>query len=591
MGFLFGLGGLAVWYLGGRNVLAGQMTLGALMAFLAYLAMFYTPLTSLAEATTWFSNFLTASDRIFSLLDTAAEAEETEPASPLPPARGRIEFQDVSFGYHENQPVLHDISFQIEPGQMIGVVGRSGSGKSTLVSLIGRLYEANAGRILVDGVDVRQMDRRQLRRRIGMVLQEPFLFRGSVAENITYGNPEATPEQTLRATKDADAHDFIMRMPFAYETQLGQGGSGLSGGERQRLSIARALLFDPPILILDEATASVDVESERAIREAIRRFARHRTTIVIAHRLSTLQGADRLLVFDGGRLVEQGTREELLALDGIYSSLVGIQSTSSSARSPAESIVDVRCEARHGKLLRCTVGQCQAVASSRPRRAERLARRGSRRTVPGRQGNRRLEPGLARTVRCVDHDRRARRPARFRPRRGADRGLRRGGVPRFPSGAVPQPAAPRDVEPHRRDRHDPPPCRLARRGSASGPPFAWSPLLVAPHPRDPPHSNQRQRPLAAGDCRQRSRAYPSGKAGRRPAVLRQQRCVVAGRTWQVLRDPRSDGLACPPAAAPVSLFRELITGWAEHLPPASVLPEQVRRPAGPRISPSCRAKV
>ena len=243
----------------------------------------------------------------------------------------------MSFGYDRSRPVLEDISFTIEPGEMVGVVGRSGSGKSTLVSLIGRLYECDAGQIRIDGIDVRQANPRQLRRQIGMVPQEPFLFRGSVAANITYGNGQATPEQILLAARNADSHEFIMRMPFAYETQLGEGGSGLSGGERQRLSIARALLFDPAILILDEATASVDAESERAICQAIRRWARRRTTIVIAHRLSTLQGADRLLVFDQGRLVEQGTPAELLDQGGLYSTLASIQYNLSESRRRFES--------------------------------------------------------------------------------------------------------------------------------------------------------------------------------------------------------------------------------------------------------------
>ncbi len=325
MGFLFAVGTLAAWYLGGRDVLFGQMTLGALMAFLQYLAMFYTPLTSIAESTTWFANFFSVSRRICDLLDTPGESRRPEPPVALDRVQGRVELRDVSFGYDKSRPVLSDISFTIAPGEMIGVVGRSGSGKSTLVSLIARLYDADHGQILIDGVDVRELDPRQLRRQIGMVPQEPFLFRGAVAENIAYGNAQAAPEQILLAAKQADAHDFIMRMPLAYSTQLGEGGSGLSGGERQRLSIARALLFDPAILILDEATASVDAESERAICRAIRRWARRRTAIVIAHRLSTLQDADRLFVFDQGRLIEQGTQEELLSRGGLYSTLLRLQ--------------------------------------------------------------------------------------------------------------------------------------------------------------------------------------------------------------------------------------------------------------------------
>ncbi len=325
MGLLFALGGLVVWYLGSRDVLFGAMTFGSLMAFLAYLAMFYAPLTTIAESTTWFASFFSTSRRICALLDVPGESEPAQPTVPLDRFQGGVEFQHVSFAYDRSRPVLKDISFSVEPGEMVGVVGRSGSGKSTLVSLIGRLYACDAGQIRIDGIDVRQADPRQLRRQIGMVPQEPFLFRGLVAANITYGNEQATPDQILLAARNADSHEFIMRMPFAYETQLGEGGSGLSGGERQRLSIARALLYDPAILILDEATASVDAESERAICRAIRRLARRRTTIVIAHRLSTLQGADRLLVFDQGRLVEQGSPAELLDQGGLYSTLASIQ--------------------------------------------------------------------------------------------------------------------------------------------------------------------------------------------------------------------------------------------------------------------------
>ena len=325
MGFVFALGGLAVWYCGGRDVLFGRMSLGSLMAFLTYLAMFYAPLTSLTESTTWFSNFAIAMRRIFDLLDTPGEGQDTPLGPPPPSSGGRVAFRQVTFGYDKNRPVLKDVDFTIEPGQIVGVVGRSGSGKSTLVSLIARLYEPDAGQILVNGVDVRQFDARQLRRRIGMVPQEPFLFRGSIADNISYGNDRATAEEILRAAKSADAHNFIIGMPLAYHSQVSEGGGGLSGGERQRISIARALLFDPAILILDEATASVDAESERAICQAVKRFSRHRTTIAIAHRLSTLRDVDKLLVFDQGRLIEEGSPEELLQRGGLYSTLSHIQ--------------------------------------------------------------------------------------------------------------------------------------------------------------------------------------------------------------------------------------------------------------------------
>ncbi len=341
MGFLFTLGHLAVWYIGGRAVLFGEMSLGDLVAFFMYLAMFYAPLTSMTEAMSWFSTFFAAGERISEVLNAPGEKADSQPGEPIGRVEGRLEFRGVTFAYQPNRPVLHDVSFSVEPGQTIGVVGRSGSGKSTLVSLIGRFYEVSQGQILVDGVDVRQMDPHELRRQIGIVLQEPFLFRGSVAANIRYAEMEASPEQILDAAKYADAHDFIMRMPFAYETRLGEGGSGLSGGERQRLSIARALVFDPAILILDEATASVDAQTEQAIRDALARFSRDRTTIIIAHRLSTLSGADRLIVFDQGRLIEQGTHEELLARGGLYRTLVDIQMNLKENRQRVQSMATV----------------------------------------------------------------------------------------------------------------------------------------------------------------------------------------------------------------------------------------------------------
>jgi len=337
MALLFAFGTLAVWYVGGRDVLVDKMSLGSLVAFLAYLAMFYTPLTSIAESTSWFASFFSTIDRMSNIVDAASEPAKAGEKTPWEHCRGKVEFRDVTFGYNKARPVLTNIDLAIAPGEMVGIVGRSGSGKSTLVNLITRLYEADAGQILIDGVDVREFDPRELRRHIGMVPQTPFLFRGSVAENITYGNPGASPEQILLAARRADAHDFIMRLPLAYDAQLGEGGTGLSGGERQRLSIARALLCDPAVLILDEATASVDAESERTICEAIRRWAERRTTILIAHRLSTLQDADRLFVFDQGRLAEQGSHDELIERRGIYQSLARLQWNGGGQRSERES--------------------------------------------------------------------------------------------------------------------------------------------------------------------------------------------------------------------------------------------------------------
>ena len=332
MGMLFAVGGLAVWYVGGRNVLFGRMTLGSLMAFLAYLAMFYAPLTSIAESTAWFANFFGTSRRICDVLAVPDETETPRSAVSLERIRGRVELQGVSFGYDKSRPVLKDIELRDPSGRN----DRRGGAK--------RLGQVDAG----------QPHRPALRRRRGTA---PHRRRRCAANQPTgpattdrHGPARpislprnhcrkhrlrqcrAAPEKILLAAKQADAHDFIMETPLAYSTQLREGGSGLSGGERQRLSIARALLFDPAILILDEATSSVDAESESAICNTIRRWTRQRTAIVISHRLSTLRGADRLLVFDQGRLIEQGTHEELVAQGGIYSTLASVQGNAAEIR-------------------------------------------------------------------------------------------------------------------------------------------------------------------------------------------------------------------------------------------------------------------
>jgi ATP-binding cassette, subfamily B, bacterial len=339
MALIFSLGGLIVWYVGGREVLDGKMTLGALMAFLAYLAMFYTPLATLSQFTTWLTNFLTGCQRVFELLDTPIES--TDPADPeaLPEVEGRIRFEDVSFSYERHQPVLRKVDFEINPGETIGVVGKSGSGKTTLVNLLCRFYDVNEGRVMVDGHDVRRVAAHDLRRHIGVVLQEPFMFRGTIWDNLVYGLPSSAPEQAVTAAKAAQAHDFILRSPLGYDTWLGERGAGLSGGERQRLSIARAILFDPPILVLDEATSSVDAESEQAIQQALKALTRGRTTIAIAHRLSTLRDANRILVFDRGQLVEQGSHDELVAKNGNYAKLVRLQSQVP-ARASIDKLID-----------------------------------------------------------------------------------------------------------------------------------------------------------------------------------------------------------------------------------------------------------
>ncbi|MFN6164379.1 MAG: DUF1854 domain-containing protein [Planctomycetota bacterium] len=325
MSLVFSLGGLIVWYVGGRDVIGKEMTLGQLIAFLAYLAMFYAPLSALSNFTTWLTSFLSGSKRVLELLDAPNTLPEPEFPTDWDDVEGRVEFDQVTFGYDRNQPVLQNISLSIQPGEMIGIVGRSGSGKTTLVNLLGRFYDVQEGSIRIDGIDIRQLSSTQLRERLGIVFQDSFLFRGTIWKNLSYGRPDATIEQGLEAAKAAGAHDFICRQGLAYETLLGEYGSGLSGGEKQRLSIARTLLYDPRILILDEATSNIDAESERIIQKALARLIRGRTTLAIAHRLSTLRNADRILVFDRGRLVEQGSHHELLVRDGLYARMVRIQ--------------------------------------------------------------------------------------------------------------------------------------------------------------------------------------------------------------------------------------------------------------------------
>lgn len=326
MTFLFSTGGLIVWYAGGKAVLENQgFTLGQLMAFLSYTSMFYAPLSQMALMSNWVSSFVTASHRIFEIFDTEPQLKDSPNAIRMPHIKGHIKFEHVTFGYDPYQPIIKDVSFEIEPGQLVGIVGKSGSGKTTLVNLICRFYDVQEGAIYIDGKDIRDISSYDLRRQIGLVLQEPFLFRASIAENILYGRPDATFKEILNASKAANCHDFIMKLPMGYDLYLREHGAGISGGEKQRIGIARALLCDPPILILDEATSSVDTESEKKIQDALAILCKNRTTIVVAHRLSTLKDADKILVVDNGRIVESGNHHQLMEKKGIYYRLVMMQ--------------------------------------------------------------------------------------------------------------------------------------------------------------------------------------------------------------------------------------------------------------------------
>ena len=323
--FIVSLGNLMVWYFGGQSVIRGKMTLGTFFLFLGYLGAFYGPLQYMSRVTDFLSRSLASAERVFEVLDTESDVKDAEKPVPIPRIEGRVEFKNVTFGYEPHKPVLKEMSFNFAPGEMIGLVGQSGAGKSTTINLICRFYEVQEGEILIDGVNIRQIAQKDLRSQIGVVLQEPFLFSGSIYENIAFARPGATREEVMAAAKAANAHDFIIQKPDGYDTQVGERGQTLSGGERQRVSIARAILHNPRILILDEATASVDTDTEKQIQDAIARLVRGRTTFAIAHRLSTLRNATRLVVLKDGKVAEVGTHEELIEKKGEFHRLVQAQ--------------------------------------------------------------------------------------------------------------------------------------------------------------------------------------------------------------------------------------------------------------------------
>jgi ATP-binding cassette subfamily B protein len=322
---LTGFGILIVWFFGGREVIADTLTIGTLLAFYAYMWMLYEPIEWFGEVNSWMTRAFAGAERIFEVIDTPAEAYRDPNARPISNIRGEVSFKDVTFGYDKSKPVLHGINLDVSPGEMVGLVGRSGVGKTTTVNLICRFYDVDQGTIEIDGIPIQKIRLENLRSQIGIVPQEPFLFSGTVAENISYGKPGASFEEIMEAAIAANAHNFIVAKSDGYDTQVGERGSELSGGEKQRVAIARAILHDPKILILDEATSSVDVETEKQIQEAIARLTQGRTTFAIAHRLSTLRNADRLVILEGGRIVEIGTHNELLEKKGIFYELVQLQ--------------------------------------------------------------------------------------------------------------------------------------------------------------------------------------------------------------------------------------------------------------------------
>lgn len=315
--FLTEIGLLVVWAVGIWQVARGRITVGVLTAFLAYIGRFYNRLDSMSRFVSVMQKAATGAKRIFDILDHVSNVPEPAKPVALNAVRGRIELRDLRFRYG-NREVLRGVNLSIAPGEMIGLVGHSGSGKSTLVNLICRFYDVSTGAIMVDGNDIRAYSVADYRRNIGLVLQEPFLFFGTIAENIAYGKSDATREEVIAAARAAHAHEFILRLPQGYDSLVGERGQTLSGGERQRISIARALLINPRILILDEATSSVDTSTEREIQKALDNLVRGRTTIAVAHRLSTLRKANRLVVLDRGEVVEVGSHDVLMARRGAY---------------------------------------------------------------------------------------------------------------------------------------------------------------------------------------------------------------------------------------------------------------------------------
>ena len=328
MSFIAASGTSLVLWIGGRQVMNNDMSVGELVAFLLYLALFYEPIGKLHGLNQMLQAARAGGERVFDILDATEERKDIAESNPLPePVRGEVEFREVHFEYTEDKPALHDISLTAKPGQMTALVGPTGAGKSTLVNLLPAFYEATAGAITIDGQGIATTSLESLRKNISVVSQEPFLFNGTVGENIAYGNLDADAEKIAGAAQAANCFEFINELTEGFDTKVGERGVRLSVGEKQRISIARALLKDSPILILDEATASVDTATERLIQQALERLMAGRTTFVIAHRLSTIRKADQILVLKHGHITERGTHDELVGQQGLYARLARIQNT------------------------------------------------------------------------------------------------------------------------------------------------------------------------------------------------------------------------------------------------------------------------
>ena len=317
-----------IWY-GGREVINGNLTSGSLIAFLVYTVNITNPVKRLGNVYGSIQRAVAAAERVFEVLDTLPEIQDDFDAKELPVVKGQVEFENVTFEYRSAEPALCNLSIKVPPGQVLAIVGPSGAGKSTIANLLPRFYDPQQGRIKIDGRDIRHVTVRSLREQIAMVPQDTILFSASIYENILYGRLDASAAEVTAAAYSANAHDFILQMPLGYDTQIGERGCQLSGGQRQRIAIARAILKDPRILILDEATSALDAESERVVQDALDKLMVGRTTFMVAHRLSTIQRADKILVMDKGRLVECGNHTELLAAGGLYCKLYSLQTEES----------------------------------------------------------------------------------------------------------------------------------------------------------------------------------------------------------------------------------------------------------------------
>ena len=316
---------IIVTAVGGIMVLNGTLQVGTLLTFIVYLGMLYGPLEFMSWVSTWWSRCVDSAQRMFEIIDAKADVSDCEKPHILENMQGEITMEHVYFEYEPARPIIKDMSIHVKPGQMLGIVGKAGAGKSTMANLIARLY-AKEGSIFIDGINVKDIKIENLRRNVGVVSQEIYLFIGTIADNIKYSRPDASIDEVIAAAKAASAHEFIIKLPDGYETQVGAGGQDLSGGERQRLSIARTIIQNPKILILDEATAAMDTETERNIQNSLNKLKSGRTTLAIAHRLSTLKDADYLVVIDGGKIAEYGTHMDLIKKKGEYYNLFKIQS-------------------------------------------------------------------------------------------------------------------------------------------------------------------------------------------------------------------------------------------------------------------------